>query len=141
MVSPLYASTDHLYVRLPTSIVPNHYDVQLHTYIGPKDFYFDGNVTILIECKEDTDNITVHINDMTIYNESVVLLDDREKHLSYISNFSHETKRQFFIIHLNTNLKRGKNYILKIKFKGNLNDDLSGFYRSSYKDSAGNKRD
>ena len=45
-VSPLNASVNHTYVRLPTSIVPIHYDVQLQTYIGPQDFYFNGNVSI-----------------------------------------------------------------------------------------------
>ncbi|XP_054161981.1 aminopeptidase N-like [Oppia nitens] len=139
-VASLYASTNRQSVRLPKSIVPTHYEVQLQTYIGPQDFYFDGNVTIWLECRQSTDNITVHINDIVIYNESVYLLDDRKQQLPYISHFSHETKRQFFIIHLNTYLKHGKQYILQIKFKGNLNDDLSGFYRSSYKDSAGNKR-
>ncbi|CAG2178102.1 unnamed protein product [Oppiella nova] len=31
---------------------------QLQTHIGPKDFFFDGNVTIWLNCTEDTNNIT-----------------------------------------------------------------------------------
>lgn len=92
-----------------------------------------------MECREETHNITLHINDITIYNDSVSLFG-QQKLVSYISNFTYDTKLQFFIIHLNNALKNGNQYILKIRFRGNLNDDLAGFYRSSYKDSNGNKK-
>ena len=57
-MSPLNASSNHLYVRLPTSVVPIHYDVELQTFIGAQDFYFNGNVSIeccypLIELSND----------------------------------------------------------------------------------------
>lgn len=45
-ISPTYASSNKAHLRLPTSVRPEHYDVRLQTYIGPKDFYFDGNVSI-----------------------------------------------------------------------------------------------
>lgn len=45
-IAPTYASTNKSYVRLPTSVIPEHYDVQLQPYIGPQLFYFDGNVSI-----------------------------------------------------------------------------------------------
>jgi hypothetical protein len=45
-ISPTYASSNKSYVRLPTSVIPEHYDVELQPYIGPLDFYFDGNVSI-----------------------------------------------------------------------------------------------
>lgn len=101
---------------------------------------FSRQVTISLNCTEDTNNITLHINDIIIYNDSILLFDDSGTQLPYISNFTQELKLQFFIINLHKNLKHGKKYIIKIKFKGNLNDDLAGFYRSSYKDDNNNKR-
>lgn len=96
-------------------------------------------MTILIECTEDTNNITLHTNDIIVHNESVTLSDLRSLAVD-ISDFGVDTKLQFFIIFLNTDLRRGEQYLLKIKFKGNLNDDLAGFYRNSYKNDSGQKR-
>ena len=96
-------------------------------------------MSILIECRQDTRNVTLHTNDIIIYNESVTLVDDKQLS-SDIFNLSVDTKLQFFIIFLNDGLKQGKQYKLSIKFRGNLNEDLAGFYRSSYRDDNGLKR-
>ncbi|XP_067128251.1 aminopeptidase N-like [Centruroides vittatus] len=127
-----------LYVMLPRSIVPEHYMIELKPYIFPPNFTFDGRVSINIKCLEDTDNITLHINDMEIRNDTVKL--EGESDLPDITNFDRDEKRQFFIIKLDRPLKSGKKYTISMKYLGNLNDQLAGFYRSSYETSTGEKR-
>ena len=46
---------------------------------------------------------------------------------------SHDAELEFLIIELRSSrLNKGTNYQLTIKFTGVLNDQLRGFYRSSY---------
>jgi hypothetical protein len=49
-------------------------------------------------------------------------------------SFGYDDPRQFFIVKLAETLVPGQQIRISIGFLGNLNDDLSGFYRSSYFD-------
>lgn len=57
-----------------------------------------------------------------------------------ISEHLYDPKRQFYVAQLNEALALGQLYLLKMEFVGFLNDDLKGFYRSSYKDEFGTTR-
>ena len=48
------------------------------------------------------------------------------------THWTHDVDRQFFILHLSSQVKVGNKYVFKVKFSGPLTDDLTGFYRSSY---------
>jgi len=56
-------------VRLPENIVPVHYDVVL--YIDLKKLEFYGDVAILVNVTEPTENVLVHVNKMNITSVSV----------------------------------------------------------------------
>ena len=56
-------------VRLPHNIVPVHYDVTL--YIDLKKLEFYGDVAILVNVTEPTENVLVHVNKMNISSASV----------------------------------------------------------------------
>lgn len=47
---------------------------------------------------------------------------------------------QKYRINLNQVLKKGEEYQVDIKFNGELNSHLQGFYRSQYNDRLGNER-
>ena len=49
------------------------------------------------------------------------------------SHWTHDVARQFFILHLTSQTIVGQQYVFKVRYKGQLEDDLKGFYRSSYK--------
>lgn len=49
-VSDSNSTSDKLFVRLPTNVIPEHYDVQLQPFIAPGLFYFNGNVSIKTKC-------------------------------------------------------------------------------------------
>merc|ERR1739848_945710 len=76
--------------------------------------------------------ITLHAHQLII-DEETVLVEESETD-EEISPIGHEydLDRQFYVIHLDKPLKNGTIYDVSIKFTSILNDDLSGFYRSSY---------
>lgn len=128
------------YVRLPRSVVPEHYDVELQPYIIPDNFTFDGKVRIFIRILEATDNVTLHINNVTVDEKSVKLtLVQSEKEQEILST-SQDEEKQFFILHPKDKLKEGELYQIYMEYVGSLNDQLVGFYRSSYTDGEGNKK-
>lgn len=128
------------YIRLPRSIIPEHYDVELQPYIIPDNFTFDGKVRILIKVLEPTDNVTLHINNITVDAESVKLSEASSGDAVEVASTSEDKERQFYILHLKADLKQGVMYEVYMEYLGSLTDQLAGFYRSTYTDSKGNKR-
>lgn len=47
---------------------------------------------------------------------------------------------QFYIAHLEEPLKVGDKAVLSMDFEGHLNDQLHGFYRSTYRDADGTEK-
>ncbi|XP_015790545.1 aminopeptidase N [Tetranychus urticae] len=166
--------------RLPTAIVPTSYAIKLQPFIIPDNFTFAGDVKIILDVRESTDRITLHANNLTIYNESIKVerltfnpkkeepsspskqdeSDDgsssfflpKSRSIRAIGDSKGTTinpqlvstaiekDNDFFIIYLNNQLVAGNSYSLSIKFLGNLNKDLAGFYRSSYNDTNTNQK-
>ncbi|XP_069957724.1 aminopeptidase N isoform X2 [Cherax quadricarinatus] len=55
-----------------------------------------------------------------------------------IKKHEYDNEREFYVAHLEEALQQGHKYILSMEFTGFLNDNLRGFYRSTYRDAAGN---
>lgn len=124
-------------VRLPRSLVPILYDLEIIPFIFEGNFTFHGLVNILLRVKQATNNITLHINDLSILSSDVKVFDTAENLEFQVKNLTRDLDKQFFIIHLNDFLVETKQYNVSIRYKGILNDQLQGFYRSSYKDENG----
>lgn len=131
---------DFPYVRLPRSIVPEHYDVELRPHIVPDNFTFDGKVRILVRVVQATNNVTLHVHNLTVDSDSIRLTDARSGDVLPVSSTSEDEEKQFYVLHPKDNLVQGKTYEVYMEFVGSLNDQLAGFYRSSYTDADGNKR-
>ena len=130
---------EDVYVRLPTNIKPSRYEVYLVPFIIPDNFTIAGNVNININISEPTTNITLHIYDMTIHeDESRLVLAEDGSEVS-ITGHGYDEFRQFYILQLGQELSSTL-VNLTIRWTGNLNDELAGFYRSSYTDEEGNKQ-
>lgn len=122
-------------VRLPTALEPILYDVELQAnmYMGdPTNFTFEGYVHIKMRVNSATNNITLHINKLTIDNSSLSLTEDDGGSAPNIDHYDLDLARQFIIFHLDANLETDKEYTIKINFVGPLTDDLVGLYLSSY---------
>lgn len=99
-----------------------------------KFVYFQ--VTIVVNVTKSTKNVTLHAIDMKI-DESLTsiqefsLTNNRTKPIAIVEQ-KNDTERQFLVIKTSDTLKEGKQYVVHLKFVGQLNDYLQGFYRSSY---------
>ena len=120
-------------VRLPKHLKPEKYSVFLTPFITEGNFTIQGHVHIMINVLEpNSNNITLHIKDMKIFENTVSVRDSSSGKDLKIIGFGYDDPRQFFIVKLDENLSSGQTIKVSIGFLAKLNDDLSGFYRSSY---------
>ena len=83
---------------------------------------------------QDSSKITLHAHQLIIVEESVLIVESGTEEEIYPIGHEYDLDRQFYVIHLDKPLKNGTIYEVSINFTSILNDDLSGFYRSSYMD-------
>lgn len=84
---------------------------------------------------KNTNNVTLHAVDMNIdrgFTNIRELMGNNKTKLIGITEQRNDTERQFHVIRTSDTLTAGKQYVVHLKFVGNLNDYLQGFYRSSY---------
>jgi len=128
---------------LPKTLMPTQYTIALVPYFDTntptpeKEFKFDGTVVITLTCVEATSDIIMHSYDIKIEDKSkiVVVIKGTTEPLAIKDiEFSPDDKdgKQFFTIMMEQPLEVAAEYEVTITYEGNLNEDLDGFYRSSY---------
>lgn len=122
-------------LRLPRSLKPVSYNINLLPFIFPSNFTFIGDVNIVFTVSEECDNITLHATDLQISLVEVFHLNNTQKteERLKVTGYSTDLERQFFVVKMKQNFIQGNSYKIFLKFNGKLNDNLHGFYRSSYK--------
>ncbi|CAH0553358.1 unnamed protein product [Brassicogethes aeneus] len=123
------AVAEHLNLRLPKSIVPNFYKLDLVPYLEEGNFTFNGDILIEINVTKTCNNITLHSIDLNILSVDVF---DHENNSVGIRSIEEDKKVQFLVISLAENIISGRQYYIRIIFDGLLNDMMRGFYRSFY---------
>ncbi|XP_018306516.1 puromycin-sensitive aminopeptidase-like protein [Mycetomoellerius zeteki] len=136
--SPIIPTKIHIDIRLPRDVVPELYELWLIPFIWEGNFTFHGEIKILINVTNDTDNVTLHAVDIKIDEGFTSIREyssnDKNNNKTTVIGITEQKKdvdRQFHVIKT-SKLKKGKQYIVHLKFIGYLNDNLHGFYRSSY---------
>ena len=123
-----------LNVRLPRHVKPLKYEIYLTPFIEVDNFTIQGHETILIHVLEErSNNITIHSDKIQIYEYTLKVVGSDEKELK-IDGIGYDLERAWFIIFFAEDLVKGDNLTVSIDFLGDLNDDLTGFYRSDYVD-------
>jgi len=117
-------------VRLPTNIKPSKYQIYLIPFLIPENFTISGHIEIDLDVTEPSDNITLHIYDITIHEKDVTVLKEDGSMVDIVGH-GYDEVRQFYIIKL-AEAPVSSKLKLSIFFTGVLNDELAGFYRSSY---------
>ncbi|ELU05065.1 hypothetical protein CAPTEDRAFT_184807 [Capitella teleta] len=128
-------------IRLPRSLIPSLYD--LHLTVDVDHFNFSGSVSIDFACEESTHYIIVHVNALSIDRSHILLKDltAPEQSVPRIVKHYDVELNQFHVIKLSSSLTRSHRYQLSFgHFKGLIEDDLRGLYRSMYKDKNGTTR-
>ncbi|ALC45615.1 CG31198 [Drosophila busckii] len=136
---PSTLATELKEYRLAEHIMPSHYDIVLRPYLsesdGDKAFTFDGEVWIEIVPTVTTKLVALHAKNLTIR-----LLEYWEKPAGNVNptvlKFSGPpvAKLEVDQMELTTasDLVKDKAYILHFNYSGIMEDDMHGFYRSSY---------
>jgi len=116
--------------RLPTDLVPTHYNLYWHPDLETGSF--TGQLRITINVVEATNQIVLHSYLLDITNVYVL---NRE-----VDKFELEEERQFLIITLTEELPKDARITLGILFGGQMKDKLVGLYSSTYLNEAGDTR-
>ncbi len=113
-------------VRLPRTIRPLRYNIALDVDLDEASF--QGHVTVQVEVLEATDVVECHALDLEI--------DDVSVAGSSVVAHRLDADAQRLIVELDAPLQPGPAE-LTVAFAGVLNDQLVGFYRSTYEDDDG----
>ena len=121
--------------RLPRDIWPLHYELELTPDFEHLTFW--GNVAIDVDVRKSTkdggtSSITLNANHLTIGKASV----EDANGTVLTGTVSLDSVLQSVTVSFNGNLGAGK-WKLKLAFAGELNDELKGFYRSTWTDDQG----
>lgn len=112
--------------RLSSDIVPTVYD--LHIEIDLDNWKFNGTETIHVHTNQATSKVQLHLLDLSLNEVQVI---EGEIAIPITStDFNNET--QIFELNLAQSLIQNRDYQIKTKFEGEIGDDMTGLYRSSY---------
>ncbi|GLH04429.1 Aminopeptidase [Gryllus bimaculatus] len=114
------------FVRLPKSVVPEHYELLLKPDL--KTFLFEGKLKVKVQVKCATDKIVLNTLDLT-YQKVEFIAENGGKHFpsDRVVSVEDETLTLLFP----HPLACGKGELL-FEYTGEINDKMKGFYRSKY---------
>lgn len=127
--------------RLPNNLSPLYYNVTLWPRLTPDAqgiYLFSGNSSVSFTCLRETQLILIHCHKLNL-----TLLDgwhaklmptDGAAPAPQITRTWFQEETQYLVIRLKGALEPGKEYRLYTEFRGELADDLEGFYRSEYEE-------
>lgn len=139
--------------RLPIVLKPKHYDLSYH-HIDMNDSYrFAGKVTLhgIAAKTQELEKIIVHTYEIQVYDVKLIVFDedkdtDEKKvktTVNAIEYIYHVNEQTCEIVFTNSHatddngiimLQGNKEYHLVMNFMGTLNNQMRGFYRSTYVD-------
>eukprot|EP00928_Gymnodinium_smaydae_P013391 TRINITY_DN14887_c0_g2_i1.p1 TRINITY_DN14887_c0_g2~~TRINITY_DN14887_c0_g2_i1.p1 ORF type:complete len:888 (-),score=264.42 TRINITY_DN14887_c0_g2_i1:46-2709(-) len=118
-------------VLLPSDVLPTRYDLTLEPDLDR--FTFDGLVKIHCDVAVATDSISVHAKQLVISDASFTPTGGKPMEACEITMKVKDMTATFGFAEV---LPVGTG-ILEVKFRGTLNDQMAGFYRSKYTNSKG----
>ncbi|PWY85970.1 lysine aminopeptidase apsA [Aspergillus heteromorphus CBS 117.55] len=117
---------------LPTNVKPLHYDLTLEPNF--ETFKYDGTVVIDLDVAEDTTSISLNSNEIKIHD---AVVSSQGAVVASKPEISLNPDNQVATVKFADTIPAGASAQLKLTFTGELNDNMAGFYRSSYKTADG----
>lgn len=112
-------------VKLPEHIKPLRYDLVIKPDL--KNFTFTGEETIFLDIGKSVNQITLHCKELVIESAGIGI----RNYEVGIRNVKYDIKSETAELSFTRNIPKGKAE-LKLKFRGILNDQMRGFYKSGY---------
>jgi len=131
--------------RLPTTLVPYHYNVELlpYIYFAQPPLPFNGKVDIFFECVTATNIITIHNDALSVVGSSVSISvapgSPGSPPTPVIDTWDHNQAVHFLNFRLASNLVVGARYKLSMDYTGTMkpSSQAQGLYWDFYEDEAG----
>ncbi len=120
--------------RLSTTLIPSAYRLELAPDLASSTFA--GQVAISLEIREATSEITAHAAELEIKAAHLIGADGTTLEPE---SLTFDDAEERFTLHFGSELPRG-DATLELAFSGILNDQLRGFYRSTFTDADGAER-
>ncbi|KAL2262821.1 hypothetical protein VTK26DRAFT_9403 [Humicola hyalothermophila] len=117
---------------LPANVIPRHYHVTLEPDF--EKLTFDGTVVIDLDVAEDSKSISLHTLELDIHSAK---LTSGGQTISASPSVAYDEANQVTTFGFENAVAKGNKAQLEIKFTGQLNDKMAGFYRSTYKNPDG----
>lgn len=89
-------------------------------------------------CLQNTNTITLHARDLDIDTKSVAVISGGGK-IMPVTDVLFAPKKEFMYVKSSENFELGEEYVLTTIFMGNISNNLSGYYKSSYVDKETNQ--
>ncbi|OWB68833.1 hypothetical protein B5S30_g4223 [[Candida] boidinii] len=121
---------------LPTNVKPTHYNVTLEPLFD--SFTFNGEVKIELKVNETSDSIALHTVDIKILETLLSTSSATGSVKPLDSSYIDDDQSTVFKFPEGT-LVKDETVTLTIKFIGELNDMMAGFYRSTYEENGETK--
>ncbi|XP_069758954.1 thyrotropin-releasing hormone-degrading ectoenzyme-like [Narcine bancroftii] len=112
--------------RLPTSLRPSHYDLNL--MVDMANFTFSGVVTIQVDCMDSTKHIVLHADKLAVEGAEVTAANSSAP-LGIATLFLHP-ENQVLVLILTQPLQAPGRYTVKLYYGANISDELLGFFRN-----------
>ncbi len=118
--------------RLPRTVIPSRYELTLAPDL--EQATFAGHQAVDVEVLQPVPDVVLNAAEITVTDVEMVKVDGRERVVATAIEYDEERERATFSF--DEALVPGE-WQLLTSFRGILNDDLRGFYRSTYKDDSG----
>ncbi|KAI8393668.1 aminopeptidase [Radiomyces spectabilis] len=116
---------------LPTNVKPTHYDLTLSPDL--QAFVFQGRVKVDLDVVEPTTSLTLNAQDINIQSASLY----KDQNSQNATNITYNSDKHEATLTFADTIPASAKVTLDLVFDGVLNDQMAGFYRSSYKDANG----
>nr|XP_031529084.1 endoplasmic reticulum aminopeptidase 2 isoform X2 [Vicugna pacos] len=126
-------------LRLPTVVIPLHYDLFIHPNLTSLDFVASEKIEVLV--RDATQFIILHSNGLEIMNATLQSEEDLRyrKPGKKLTVLSYPTHQQIALL-VPEKLRADLRYSVAIDFQAKLADGFEGFYKSTYRTLGGETR-
>ncbi|XP_013400213.1 thyrotropin-releasing hormone-degrading ectoenzyme [Lingula anatina] len=120
------------YIRLPRTLLPLHYDLELQPDLDPYTYSYKGQVSIKVNVTKFTRNLTIHCWKNLTIDRTKVFEVNTNKAVD-LRNARRQPEKDFCIWDVTRGFLPGKQYIIFFLFHREITENiLDGLYRSTW---------